>query len=52
VLFLVFAFMMLRDRSVLAWPLWRTIAAIFVGSLPFGGFWVERQWLAPLASDS
>ncbi len=51
VLYLIFAFMFLRDRSHLAWPLWQTVTALFVGSLPFGGFWLDRRWLSPLSTD-
>lgn len=48
VLFLIYAGMLLRDFKVLGWTLWKTVAAMFIGSLPLGGFWVERNWLAPL----
>lgn len=48
VLFLVYAGMLLRDHRALGWPLWKAVTAMVIGSLPFGGFWVERQWLAPL----
>lgn len=49
VLFLIFAAMLLRHHRALGWPLWRAVMAMIIGSLPFGGFWVERRWLAPLA---
>jgi len=48
VLFLAFAMMILINYQMLRWPLWKAIAAIFLGSLPFGGFYIERKWLAPL----
>ncbi len=48
VLFLAFATMILINFQMLRWPFWRAIAAIFLGSLPFGGFYIERKWLAPL----
>jgi hypothetical protein len=48
-LFLVYAAMLLRDYNVLGWTLWKTVAAMVIGSLPLGGFWVERKWLATLA---
>lgn len=51
ILFLAFAFLLLRDRAVLGWPLWRTFVAIFVGSLPFGGFWVDRRMLEPFEAN-
>lgn len=48
ILFLVYAAMLLRDHKALGWTLWKAVAAMIIGSLPFGGFWVERRWLAPL----
>ncbi len=48
VLFLVFAALVMTNYERLGWPLWRAVTALFIGSLPFGGFWVERKWLAPL----
>ncbi len=48
ILFLVFAALVMMNYERLGWPLWRAITALFIGSLPFGGFWVERRWLAPL----
>lgn len=48
ILFLVYAGLLLRDHQALGWTLWKTVTAMVLGSLPFGGFWVEHQWLAPL----
>ena len=48
VLFLVFAAMFLRARLGLGWHWSKVVSAILIGSLPLGGFWVDRQWLAPL----
>lgn len=48
ILFLVFAAMLLRDHSKLGWPLWKALSAVFIGSLPLGGFFLERRWLKPL----
>jgi len=48
VVFLIYAFALLRDHRRLGWTLWKAVAAMIVGSLPLGGFWVERRWLAPL----
>ena len=45
VLFLVFAGALLASYRRLGWQLSRTVLAIIIGSLPFGGFWVERRWL-------
>mgnify|MGYP000011318402 CR=1 FL=1 len=50
VLFLIFAAMVLTHHRDLGWPIHRAVIALVLGSLPFGGFWVERRWLAPLAS--
>ncbi len=49
VLFLVFAGLLLIHYDDMGWPWWKAFLAMIIGSLPFGGFWVERQWLAPLA---
>ncbi|MEM7322632.1 MAG: DUF3817 domain-containing protein [Actinomycetota bacterium] len=51
VLYLVFAALVLVNRSLLDWNGAKTIIALVVGSLPFGGFWLERSWLAPLVAD-
>ncbi len=48
VLFLIFAAMLLAHHRDLGWPVWKAFMAMVIGSLPFGGFWVERRWLAPL----
>ncbi len=48
ILFLVYAGLLLRDHRAMRWPIWKAVAAMVIGSLPFGGFWVERQWLKPL----
>jgi integral membrane protein len=50
VLYLIFAAMILRDRTRLGWPWIKALAAIVIGSLPFGGFWLDQKWLAPLQS--
>lgn len=46
VLYLVFAGLVLFTRQVLGWSIVRTILALIIGSLPFGGFWLDRNWLA------
>lgn len=48
VLFLGFAAMILMNFKELGWPLWKAIAGIFIGSLPFGGFYLDQMWLKPL----
>jgi len=49
ILFLVFATMLVMYHRDMGWPFWKAVMAMIIGSLPFGGFWVERKWLAPLA---
>lgn len=46
VLYLVFAAMILRHRRNLQWDVVTTVLALFIGALPFGGFWLERRWLS------
>lgn len=48
-LFLAYAAMILLNMQSLGWNLVKALGALVIGSLPFGGFWVEREWLAPLA---
>ncbi len=47
VLYLVFAGLVLLARPALDWSIVRTVLALIIGSLPFGGFWLERTWLRP-----
>ncbi|MEM9135462.1 MAG: DUF3817 domain-containing protein [Actinomycetota bacterium] len=47
VLYLVFVGLVLGARNELEWSLVRTVLALIIGSLPFGGFWIDRNWLAP-----
>ena len=49
VLYLVFAALVLAHHRDLGWPVSKAAMAVALGSLPFGGFWVERRWLAPVA---
>ncbi len=53
VLFLVYAALVVINANDLRWNWQRVVAALFLGSIPFGGFWVERTWLrdAELASN-
>lgn len=46
VLFLVFVALVVVTRRALEWPWSRAIMAMVIGSLPFGGFWIDRNWLA------
>jgi integral membrane protein len=48
-LYLVFAGMFIARREALGWMWSKTIAALVIGSLPFGGFWLDQQWLSGLA---
>ncbi len=45
VLFLVYAALVVINADDLGWNWQRVVAALFLGSIPFGGFWVERNWL-------
>lgn len=47
ILYLVFVGLVLAARDTLSWSLVRTVLALIIGSLPFGGFWIDRVWLAP-----
>lgn len=46
ILFLAFAGLVLLARGHMQWPLMRTILALIIGSLPLGGYWLDRNWLA------
>ncbi|MCP3990478.1 MAG: DUF3817 domain-containing protein [Actinomycetia bacterium] len=45
-LFLIYTILLLRDHRPFGWSLWKMLAAIFLGAVPLGGFWVERRWLS------
>lgn len=47
-LYLVFVGFIVWRRSELAWSWVRALTAMIIGSLPFGGFWIDQKWLAPL----
>jgi len=48
VLYVIYGLGILRAFDEhLGWTFWKAVAAGFIGALPFGAFWVERQWLAP-----
>lgn len=51
ILYLTFAGLVLLARGHMGWPTTRTILALVVGSLPFGGYWMERTWLATAERD-
>lgn len=46
VLYLVFVAMIVWQRNNLGWDVIQTVLALFIGALPFGGFWLERKWLS------
>jgi len=52
VLYLVYVVALLKVYGDYGWPFWRVIAGAFLGAMPFGGFWVDRNWLAPLEDPS
>ena len=45
VLFVGYTVLIIRDHRPLGWSRWKMLGAIVLGSLPFGGFLVERRWL-------
>ncbi len=47
-LYLVFVGFFVWRRTDLEWTWVRAITAMIIGSLPFGGFWIDQKWLAPL----
>ena len=48
-MYLVFVGCIIWRRSRLGWPWMKALTAMVIGSLPFGGFWIDQKWLAPLA---
>lgn len=48
VLYLIFVGAIILRRGPLGWAWSRALMAMIIGSLPLGGFWLERNWLAPL----
>lgn len=49
VAYLVFVATIAARRAGLGWAWQRAVTAMIIGSLPLGGFWLERTWFAPLA---
>ena len=45
VLYLVFVASILRFYDDLGWPLPRAVMAMVMGAIPFGGFYLDRNWL-------
>lgn len=48
VLYLAFVAAIARCREALGWPWAKAFTAMIIGSLPLGGYWLERSWLAPM----
>lgn len=49
VLYLTFCGMVAWRRDRLEWTWVQALTAMIIGSLPFGGFWLDQKWFAPLA---
>ena len=45
VFFLVFAYMILIAYSDIGWTFAKAVKGIVLGAVPFGAFWLERNWL-------
>lgn len=52
VLYLVFVAAIVWRQEALEWPWPKAFTAMIIGALPFGGFWLDRNWLAPLAGTN
>jgi integral membrane protein len=50
-LYLVFVGFIIWHRRELGWPWTKALTAMIIGSLPFGGFWIDQKWLAPLSDQ-
>ncbi len=50
ILYLIFVAVLVRDRLRLGFDWGRTVVAAAIGSLPLGGFWLERTWFAQRSS--
>ena len=48
ILYLVFVAAIAWRQQALGWPWPKAFTAMVIGSLPFGGFWLDRKWLAPM----
>ncbi len=52
VLFLAFVWAVLQTFKQIGWSFLRAVQAVVLGSLPLGGIWLERNWLAEAESDA
>jgi integral membrane protein len=52
ILYLIFVGLIAWYRKDLGWTWMKAFIAMIIGSLPFGGFWIDRKWLAPLAAET
>jgi hypothetical protein len=51
-LFLAFVWAVLQTFKQIGWSFPRAVQAMVLGSLPLGGIWLERNWLAEAESDA
>lgn len=51
-LFLAYAALIVIERSDHGWTIGQVLLMLIAGSLPFGGFWVDRRYLAPSAATA
>ncbi len=52
VLYLCFVALIAYRRRPLQWPWPKAFTAMIIGSLPLGGYWLERKWFAPMLTSS
>jgi len=45
VLYLLYVFALVRWYDDLGWPFSKAVTAMAMGAVPFGGFYVDRNWL-------
>lgn len=45
ILFLAYVALILFHRVEMEWTWLRAVAAMVLGAVPFGGYWVERYWV-------
>lgn len=48
VLYLMFCGVVAWRRRALEWTWVTALTAMIIGSLPFGGFWLDQKWFAPM----
>lgn len=45
VLYLAYVALILVNRTDMGWSWLKGLAAMVLGAVPFGGYWVERYWV-------